>query len=61
MVGIRKLLDCVFTQRELKILDDALPEFSRKKIIEEEGDEENEDEEKGKEEIKDNADSSKLK
>ncbi|RXG69594.1 hypothetical protein Avbf_02960 [Armadillidium vulgare] len=55
MVGIRKLLDCVFTQRELKILDDALPEFSRKEKIEEEGDEENEDEEKGKEGNKDNA------
>lgn len=36
MVGIRKSLDWVFTQRELKILDDALPEFSRKKRISEE-------------------------
>jgi len=34
MIGIRKLLDYVFTQEELKILDDKLPDFSRKKIIE---------------------------
>ncbi|KAI5737514.1 hypothetical protein M8J76_014319 [Diaphorina citri] len=26
MIGIRKLLDCLFTQRELKILDDVMPE-----------------------------------
>ena len=31
MIGIRKCLDWVFTQRELKILDDTLPEFSRRK------------------------------
>ena len=39
MVGVRKLLEFVFTQRELKILDDALPEFKRRTKIEEEGDE----------------------
>lgn len=26
MIGVRKALDCVFTQRELKILDDVMPE-----------------------------------
>ncbi|XP_026831200.1 electrogenic sodium bicarbonate cotransporter 1 isoform X3 [Ooceraea biroi] len=30
MIGIRKLLDFVFTQRELKILDDIMPETSKK-------------------------------
>jgi len=30
MIGIRKLLDIVFTQRELKILDDIMPEPSKK-------------------------------
>ncbi|XP_069189486.1 electroneutral sodium bicarbonate exchanger 1 isoform X14 [Procambarus clarkii] len=34
MIGIRKSLDWIFTQRELKILDDTLPEFSRKKRME---------------------------
>ncbi|CAL4062275.1 unnamed protein product [Meganyctiphanes norvegica] len=37
MIIIRKLLDFVFTQRELKILDDALPEFKRKdRLVKEE-------------------------
>lgn len=45
MIGVRKLLDWVFTQRELKILDDTLPEFSRKKRMESADDEEEEDEE----------------
>merc|ERR1719369_1248466 len=31
MIGIRKLLDYVFTKEELKVLDDMLPEFTRKK------------------------------
>ena len=35
MIGVRKALDVVFTQRELKILDDILPEFSRKEKEEE--------------------------
>lgn len=41
MIGVRKSLDWVFTQRELKILDDALPEFSRRNQMsdDEEGDE----------------------
>lgn len=26
MMGVRKLLDCLFTQRELRILDDVMPE-----------------------------------
>lgn len=30
MIGIRKSLDLVFTQRELKILDDVMPETSKK-------------------------------
>lgn len=30
MIGIRKSLDLLFTQRELKILDDVMPEPSRK-------------------------------
>lgn len=51
MIGVRKLLDWVFTQRELKILDDTLPEFSRKKRMENADDEE--DEEKlGKETVR---------
>ena len=29
MMGVRKLLDLVFTKNELKILDDILPEFRR--------------------------------
>ncbi|XP_076368685.1 sodium-driven chloride bicarbonate exchanger-like isoform X3 [Tachypleus tridentatus] len=35
MIGIRKLLDFVFTQRELKILDDVIPESAKKKLEEE--------------------------
>ena len=30
MIGIRKSLDLMFTQRELKILDDVMPEPSKK-------------------------------
>ncbi|XP_068084694.1 electroneutral sodium bicarbonate exchanger 1 isoform X3 [Anabrus simplex] len=30
MIGIRKLLDFIFTQRELKILDDIMPEITRR-------------------------------
>jgi sodium bicarbonate transporter 10 len=30
MIGIRKLLDFLFTQRELKILDDVMPETSKR-------------------------------
>lgn len=30
MIGIRKSLDCVFTRRELKILDDVMPEMTRR-------------------------------
>ncbi|XP_046386758.1 electroneutral sodium bicarbonate exchanger 1 isoform X2 [Ischnura elegans] len=35
MIGIRKLLDFFFTQRELKILDDVMPEMSKRKAAEE--------------------------
>ena len=35
MIGIRKLLDFVFEPRELKILDDILPEITRRKKEEE--------------------------
>lgn len=31
IVGIRKLLDVCFTQRELKILDDVMPENTKKR------------------------------
>lgn len=30
MIGVRKSLDCVFTRRELKILDDVMPQLSSK-------------------------------
>lgn len=30
MIGIRKSLDCVFTRRELKILDDIMPEMTKR-------------------------------
>lgn len=42
MVGIRKLLEKIFSKEELRVLDDALPEFSRKKKqdLEEEREEE---------------------
>lgn len=33
MIGVRKLLDYVFTKAELRILDDILPEFNRKQKI----------------------------
>lgn len=48
MVGIRKCLDWIFTQRELKILDDTLPEFSRKKRMEKEEDSTGEESEEDK-------------
>lgn len=35
MIGVRKLLDFVFTRRELKILDDVMPEHTRKAIEDE--------------------------
>lgn len=34
MIGIRKSLDCIFTHRELKILDDVMPEMSRRAAVE---------------------------
>lgn len=36
MIGIRKLLDYCFTKRELKILDDTIPEINRKNYINDE-------------------------
>lgn len=30
MIGIRKSLDFIFTRRELKILDDVMPELSKR-------------------------------
>lgn len=30
MIGIRKSLDLIFTKRELKILDDLMPEMTRR-------------------------------
>lgn len=35
MIVVRKLLDYVFTQRELKILDDIMPESTKRKDEEE--------------------------
>lgn len=34
MIGIRKSLDCIFTHRELKILDDIMPEMTKRAAIE---------------------------
>lgn len=42
MIGVRKALEFLFTQRELKILDDVWPEHKRKEIE----DKKNEGEEK---------------
>lgn len=36
LVGIRKLLDFVFTRHELKVLDDVFPQSKRKEKMEEE-------------------------
>ena len=36
MMGVRKLLDYVFTKKELKILDDILPEFKRHEQLDDE-------------------------
>nr|XP_042908691.1 sodium bicarbonate cotransporter 3 isoform X2 [Parasteatoda tepidariorum] len=36
MIGVRKLLDFVFTQRELKILDDVIPESAKQSRMNEE-------------------------
>lgn len=33
MIGIRKSLDCVFTRRELKILDDIMPEMYKRAVV----------------------------
>lgn len=30
IVGVRKFLDCIFTRRELKILDDVMPELIKR-------------------------------
>lgn len=32
MIGVRKSLDCIFTRRELKILDDVMPELSKRSV-----------------------------
>lgn len=34
MIGIRKSLDCIFTRRELQILDDIMPEMSKRAAAE---------------------------
>ena len=36
MMGIRKMLELIFTPNELKILDDTLPEFKRKEKLDHE-------------------------
>lgn len=33
MIGIRKSLDCLFTRRELKILDDIMPDILRRDAV----------------------------
>lgn len=33
MIGIRKLLDYVFTRRELKVLDDIMPSLSKRALV----------------------------
>jgi hypothetical protein len=38
MIATRKLLDFVFTKKELQILDDVLPEFKRKEKMKKEND-----------------------
>jgi sodium bicarbonate transporter 10 len=45
MIGIRKCLDFFFTRRELKILDDVMPETSRRSAAEKLTDGEDDDEE----------------
>uniref|UniRef100_A0A1B0D1X6 Bicarbonate transporter-like transmembrane domain-containing protein n=2 Tax=Phlebotomus papatasi TaxID=29031 RepID=A0A1B0D1X6_PHLPP len=32
MIGVRKALDCIFTRRELKILDDVMPEITKRAV-----------------------------
>lgn len=34
MIGIRKSLECLFTHRELKILDDIMPEMTKRAAVE---------------------------
>ncbi|KAJ8939674.1 hypothetical protein NQ318_016618 [Aromia moschata] len=34
MIGIRKSLECIFTQREMKILDDVMPEMTKRHQLE---------------------------
>lgn len=34
MIAIRKSLDCIFTRRELQILDDIMPEMSKRAAAE---------------------------
>lgn len=46
MIGIRKLLDFFFTRRELKILDDVMPETSKRNAADD-SDVEKDDEESG--------------
>lgn len=36
MIGIRKSLDCVFTEGELRILDDMLPSSKRHEKLDDE-------------------------
>jgi hypothetical protein len=47
MIGIRKLLDFFFTRRELKILDDVMPETSKRNAADESDVEKDDDEESG--------------
>ncbi len=36
MIAIRKILDCFFSEEELRILDDILPSFTRRKQLDDE-------------------------
>ncbi|RWS31538.1 sodium bicarbonate cotransporter 3-like isoform X9 [Leptotrombidium deliense] len=49
MIGVRKCLDfCFFTQRELKILDDVMPESTKRKKEEEKEEKDNKETQQGK-------------
>ena len=39
LIGIRRLLACIFSENELKILDDVLPSFKRSQQLDVEDDE----------------------
>lgn len=52
MMGVRKMLDFVFTPNELKILDDILPEFKRKEELDKDDEEKHHEELEAKKDLK---------